>query len=309
MIPALFTSTSSGPRRASAASRNAAKEAASVTSRREPGRALAEQCGGGRGALLVQVADRHPRAAAHHLGGDRRADAARAAGHGHDASGKRVRGAHGRRVYAGSPRPNIQGMSSTETGSATEAALAPRTRPGAVHLIVTDLDRSVGFYQDRIGLQVHGRGDSSAAMGAGGEDLVILEENAQRPAGRAPRRPLPLRPPAPLARGAGLGAPAPGRDAYADAGRLRPRRVGGALPAGPGRERDRALRGSPARRMARAGPRSPGGHVHRAARRGGPAARRARPRAAAPRRPGADARPRAPARGRRARGRCASTAT
>jgi catechol 2,3-dioxygenase len=63
--------------------------------------------------------------------------------------------------------------------------LAPRTRPGTVHLTVTDLDRSVGFYQDVIGLQVHGRGDGSAAMGAGGEDLVILDENAQaRPHGR-----------------------------------------------------------------------------------------------------------------------------
>jgi catechol 2,3-dioxygenase len=76
-------------------------------------------------------------------------------------------------------------MSSTETTPASEAALAPRTRPGAVHLIVTDLDRSVGFYQDSIGLQTHSLGDSSAAMGAGGEDLVILEENARaRPAGR-----------------------------------------------------------------------------------------------------------------------------
>ena len=36
MIPALFTSTSTGPRRASAASRNAAKDAASVTSRANP---------------------------------------------------------------------------------------------------------------------------------------------------------------------------------------------------------------------------------------------------------------------------------
>ena len=82
-------------------------------------------------------------------------------------------------------RPKIKGMSSTETTPASEAALAPRTRPGAVHLTVTDLDRSVGFYQDRIGLQLHSRGDSSAAMGAGGEDLVVLEEDPQaRPAGR-----------------------------------------------------------------------------------------------------------------------------
>ena len=57
--------------------------------------------------------------------------------------------------------------------------LAPRTRPGTVHLTVTDLDRSVGFYQDVIGLELHGGSDGSAAMGTGEADLVILEENAQ----------------------------------------------------------------------------------------------------------------------------------
>jgi catechol 2,3-dioxygenase len=57
-------------------------------------------------------------------------------------------------------------------------------RLGAVHLTVTDLDRSVGFYQDAIGLRQHSDGDV-AAMGAGGEDLIVLHETPfARPAGR-----------------------------------------------------------------------------------------------------------------------------
>jgi catechol 2,3-dioxygenase len=63
--------------------------------------------------------------------------------------------------------------------------LAPRTHPGKVHLTVTDLDRSVGYYQDMIGLRLHGRENGTARMGAGGDDLLVLEENAQaKPAGR-----------------------------------------------------------------------------------------------------------------------------
>jgi catechol 2,3-dioxygenase len=56
-------------------------------------------------------------------------------------------------------------------------------RLGPVHLTVTDADRSAGFYQDAIGLSAHGREDSHVAMGAGGEDLVVLHESpfARRP--------------------------------------------------------------------------------------------------------------------------------
>jgi catechol 2,3-dioxygenase len=69
--------------------------------------------------------------------------------------------------------------------STTGAALADATRLGAVHLIVTDLERSVPFYEDAIGLQVHRRAGDVAALGAGGEDLVVLhEEPAARAAGR-----------------------------------------------------------------------------------------------------------------------------
>ena len=49
--------------------------------------------------------------------------------------------------------------------------------------------------------------------------------------------------------------PAPRRDRHADLRRLGPRRLGGDLPARPGRQRDRALRRPPARRMAAAGAR------------------------------------------------------
>jgi catechol 2,3-dioxygenase len=56
---------------------------------------------------------------------------------------------------------------------------------GPLHLTVTDLDRSVAFYQDPIGLRLHSREDPEAAMGTGGADLLVLhEEPAARPAGR-----------------------------------------------------------------------------------------------------------------------------
>ncbi len=56
---------------------------------------------------------------------------------------------------------------------------------GPVHLTVTDIDRSVGFYQDAIGLQVRGRGDTEASLGAGVDELLHLVENRDaRPAGR-----------------------------------------------------------------------------------------------------------------------------
>jgi catechol 2,3-dioxygenase len=65
------------------------------------------------------------------------------------------------------------------------ATLSPALRLGPVHLTVTDLDRSVRFYEDAIGLRLHRREDGRAVMGAGGEDLLFLVEAPDaEPAGR-----------------------------------------------------------------------------------------------------------------------------
>jgi catechol 2,3-dioxygenase len=65
------------------------------------------------------------------------------------------------------------------------SALSPATRLGPVHLAVTDLDRSIGFYDEAIGLGVQRRENGVAALGAGGEDLLVLHEEpaASRAAG------------------------------------------------------------------------------------------------------------------------------
>jgi len=73
----------------------------------------------------------------------------------------------------------------TATEPADGAVLPATLRLGAVHLIVTDLDRSVAFYQDSLGLRLHRRDGAVAALGAGADDLVVLhEEPAARPPGR-----------------------------------------------------------------------------------------------------------------------------
>jgi catechol 2,3-dioxygenase len=69
--------------------------------------------------------------------------------------------------------------------TAARAALGDATRLGAVHLTVTDLERSLAFYEDAIGLRVHRREGAAAALGAGDADLVVLREDpTARPAGR-----------------------------------------------------------------------------------------------------------------------------
>ena len=58
-------------------------------------------------------------------------------------------------------------------------------RLGPVRIAVTHRDRSVPFYEDSIGLQVHHSDNGTVAMGTGGEDLALLEERPHaRPAGR-----------------------------------------------------------------------------------------------------------------------------
>src|SRR5690349_22494932 len=54
--------------------------------------------------------------------------------------------------------------------------IAPETRMGSVHLTVSDLARSLDYYQRVVGLQVHGRVNGHARLGTGGEDLLVLYE-------------------------------------------------------------------------------------------------------------------------------------
>lgn len=77
-------------------------------------------------------------------------------------------------------------MTEAEATTATRAAAAPLPVDlalGPVHLIVTDLDRSVRFYETAIGLVPGSRDAGLARMGTGGEDLLVLHE---RPGAVAP---------------------------------------------------------------------------------------------------------------------------
>jgi catechol 2,3-dioxygenase len=54
-----------------------------------------------------------------------------------------------------------------------------------VHMTVTNLSRSIPFYETSIGLRLARHEGSEAALGTGGEDLLVLTEEPQaRPAGR-----------------------------------------------------------------------------------------------------------------------------
>ncbi len=62
-------------------------------------------------------------------------------------------------------------------------ALPAETQMGAVHLTVSDLGRSIGYWTRAIGLRVLERGDGRASLGAGSRELVVLvEEPGARPA-------------------------------------------------------------------------------------------------------------------------------
>ena len=54
---------------------------------------------------------------------------------------------------------------------------------GAVHVTVADLERSLGYYREAIGLDVLTQDDGRASLGAGGRELLgLVEEEGARPA-------------------------------------------------------------------------------------------------------------------------------
>lgn len=73
----------------------------------------------------------------------------------------------------------------THSDSRPRASLPATLRLGAVHLTVADVDRSVAWYQQALGLRVHRHDPTEAELGDGTETVVVLREDAQaRPAGR-----------------------------------------------------------------------------------------------------------------------------
>ncbi len=67
---------------------------------------------------------------------------------------------------------------STATGASRQPRLPATLRLGPVHLTVSHLDGSIAFYERALGLRLHGRDGDVARMGAGGEDLLVLVEQA-----------------------------------------------------------------------------------------------------------------------------------
>jgi catechol 2,3-dioxygenase len=66
-----------------------------------------------------------------------------------------------------------------ELGAAAEpvqAEIASDAAVGAVHLVVADLERSLAYYADAVGLTIVERDDGTARIGAGDRVLVVLEE-------------------------------------------------------------------------------------------------------------------------------------
>ena len=70
------------------------------------------------------------------------------------------------------------------TASTPSPAIDASTRMGAVCLTVSDLERSVAYYRDAIGLRVLARDGAEASLGAGSEELVHLVEVPGAPASR-----------------------------------------------------------------------------------------------------------------------------
>src|SRR3989441_9331341 len=57
----------------------------------------------------------------------------------------------------------------------------PATIIDSVHLTISDLNRSVRFYEAQLGFKVHRRDDRTAWLGPGGNDLLVLTESERAP--------------------------------------------------------------------------------------------------------------------------------
>jgi catechol 2,3-dioxygenase len=69
---------------------------------------------------------------------------------------------------------NLSEATAMATG---QPALPDDLALGPVHIVVTDADRSIDFYERAIGLRLHRRESETARLGAGAEDLLVLHAN------------------------------------------------------------------------------------------------------------------------------------
>jgi catechol 2,3-dioxygenase len=69
-------------------------------------------------------------------------------------------------------------------GAPANAAISPLLSLGAVHLTVADLQRSLRYYREAIGLEVLHEEDGRASLGAGGRELLVLVEEPGAPPAR-----------------------------------------------------------------------------------------------------------------------------
>jgi catechol 2,3-dioxygenase len=67
-------------------------------------------------------------------------------------------------------------------GAPARAEIAASTRLGPVHVTVSDLERSLSYYERSVGMRVVARGDGQASVGVGERELIVLvEEPGARP--------------------------------------------------------------------------------------------------------------------------------
>ena len=70
------------------------------------------------------------------------------------------------------------------TATTATAEIAPQTHMGAVHLSVADLERSIRYYKEQIGLEMVAQDDGLVTLGTGGRGLLALTELPGAPPAR-----------------------------------------------------------------------------------------------------------------------------
>jgi catechol 2,3-dioxygenase len=66
-------------------------------------------------------------------------------------------------------------------GAPAKAPIAAGTAMGPVHLTVSDLDRSIGYYEDAVGLTMRARQQGAASLGTAERELLVLVEEPGAP--------------------------------------------------------------------------------------------------------------------------------